>query len=645
MCPSWIDAGRRIAAPLALLLLAAALPAQGQTPDERFLAAREAFQRGQVARLDALAAGLPDHPLRPYVLYWQIRAHGPEWSGVAAEFLAAYPDSLLSQRLRADQLRQLGRERNFAAFLAGYRGPPGEDAELDCYALEARIDQGEAAAVAEARAVWLDAGVLPEGCGRLFAGMRQRGVLAEEDLWGRLRSALAGGNTTAARPALNLLGPVHAPRERDLDLVARNPLRYLERHRGNTGTRAERELLLYGIAAAARSAPQAAGRQLERLQARLPMPDRQWASAHVGMACAQKHLPEALDWYRRAGDAPLSDRQLGWQARAALRAGDWETVQHAIARLSPREAALPAWRYWAARAAAALGQAGEARNLYLTLAREHSYHGQLAREELGEVQPDPVVTYRPTQDEIRSLEALPGLERALRLHQLGLRYEATQEWRYAIRGFDDNRLLAAAELASRRGWYERSIDTAERTQVLHDFALRFPAPYRELLHGYAQQLNLDEAWVFGLIRQESRFVVDAHSSAGARGLMQIMPATARWLARRMGLMAGGRDALAGVDGNLSMGTFYLRKLLDALGDHPVLAAAAYNAGIGRAREWRDSRPLEGAVYAETIPFSETRDYVRKVMGNTVYYAKMFGQPAVPLRQRLGVVPARPPVTQ
>ena len=239
------------------------------------------------------------------------------------------------------------------------------------------------------------------------------------------------------------------------------------------------------------------------------------------------------------------------------------------------------------------------------------------------------------------MERVPGIQRALKFYQLGLRYEGALEWRWTTRGLGDKELIAAAEVARLHGWYERSIDTADRTQTLHDFALRFPTPYREVVSGYSQQLDLDEAWVYGLVRQESRFSADARSSAGAVGLMQLMPTTARAVAKRFGIPGANHSTYHAVETNIGLGTYHLRQLLDSLDNQPMLAAAAYNAGLTRAREWRSDRNLEGAAYAETIPYSETRDYVRKVMSNTMYYARLFGQTFVPLKQRLGQITARP----
>jgi soluble lytic murein transglycosylase len=212
-----------------------------------------------------------------------------------------------------------------------------------------------------------------------------------------------------------------------------------------------------------------------------------------------------------------------------------------------------------------------------------------------------------------------------------------REWLHTLRGWDDAKLLAAAELAKRAGVYDRSIQAADRTERVHNFALRYPIPFREEFRQYAATQKLDEAWVFGLVRQESRFVADARSAAGAAGLMQLMPRTARFVASKIGLRNYQPRRMTDVQTNLSLGTSYLKMVLDQLG-HPVLASAAYNAGPARARRWRDtSRPLEGAVYVETIPFPETRDYVKKVMANAVFYAALIDHQPASLKARLGTI--------
>jgi len=221
-----------------------------------------------------------------------------------------------------------------------------------------------------------------------------------------------------------------------------------------------------------------------------------------------------------------------------------------------------------------------------------------------------------------------------------MRTESLREWISAVRGLPDDGLLLAADFARRQGLYDRAINTAERTRDLHDFELRFLAPYRELAQRAAEENGVDEAWVFGLIRQESRFTPVARSRVGATGLMQIMPATAKWIARQLGVKRFDSREMDDPERNIQFGTYYLRHIQDSLDGSPVLATAAYNAGPGRAQRWRTGEPMEAAVYIETIPFNETRDYVKKVMSNAMYYAARFDQPSVLLKDRLGEIPPR-----
>jgi soluble lytic murein transglycosylase len=289
----------------------------------------------------------------------------------------------------------------------------------------------------------------------------------------------------------------------------------------------------------------------------------------------------------------------------------------------------------------ASGNTQAANAILAPLSAENDFYGLLAAEEIGETVGPPAASHQPSENEIRAVSTVPPIRRALALYRLGLRFEATREWNWAIGAFDDRQLLAAAELARRNELWDRAINTAERTRTLHDFGLRYLAPYREQFRAYAAEHGLDEAWVFGLVRQESRFVAEARSSAGASGLMQLMPATAKWVAGKLGMKHYRQALVTDLDINISLGTFYLRYVLDTLDNQPVLASAGYNAGPGRARAWRAEDEMEGAIYAETIPFNETRDYVKKVMANAHYYARVFGQRVTSLKERMGFIPPKP----
>jgi soluble lytic murein transglycosylase len=205
---------------------------------------------------------------------------------------------------------------------------------------------------------------------------------------------------------------------------------------------------------------------------------------------------------------------------------------------------------------------------------------------------------------------------------------------------DDRALLAAAEFAKGNEIWDRAINTADRTQAQHNYSLRYIAPFGDQVRPKADQLALNNGWVYGLMRQESRFIMNAKSSVGAKGLMQLMPATAKWVAKQIKLTNFHPARVSDMETNVTLGTHYMKMVLDSLDNHPVLASAAYNAGPGRARKWRAERPLEGAIYAETIPFNETRDYVKKVMSNAVYYNTLFSGRPQSLKATLGMIGAR-----
>ncbi len=624
-------------------LILAAATAQGAAPDDEFLAAREAFRTGNAARLDKHAAGLKGHLLESYVLYWQLsqRLEQTPVADVRA-FLAANRDSPLSEQLRREWLKSLGRRGEWELFDAELPLLVGDDLDITCYSLRSRLRVNAAETLPEARPLWFVARDMPESCTPLFEALAAAGMLSNDDLWTRLRLALEVGQVGLARSIAQWLPAGQAPGPRVLESIASNPAGYLDRLQAskqapNLKSRAARESVLFAVHRLARTSPSQAAGHWTRLEERFSPDERAYAWGMIGYFGAMRHHPDALDWYTRAGG--LSDLQLAWKARAALRAGDWREVLATIGTMTGRESSEATWRYWKARALKALGRAEEAAELLKPLAAEFNFYGQLALEELGGKITVPAA-WKPREEEVLDMARHAGLRRALALYRLNLRVEANREWLWAIRGFDDRQLLAASEVALRHEIYDRAINTADRTVALHDFQLRYLAPYRDVLNEHTSQLELDEAWVYGLIRQESRFITNARSRAGASGLMQLMPGTAKWVAGKLGLKNWRWARVTEVDTNVSLGTYYLRHVLDTLDGYPVLASAAYNAGPGRARAWRPEFAIEGAVYAESIPFNETRNYVKRVMANASYYAHNFSQPVLPLKQRMGTIAPR-----
>ena len=622
---------------LAALLLAACAHAASQ--DDDFLAAREAFRVGDAVRFERAAKSLGGYVLEPYVDYWRmkLRFENADADEVRA-LLVLLRDGPVAARLRADWLKVLGMKQQWELFDTEYPQLVNEHAELACYALQSRLRIDAEAALRAARAFWFSGREQPESCNALFETLAERGHLTVDDVWARIRLALEAGNTGVARRVAEYLPKGQLADTRAWAGIAVNAQSFLDKKAFNLKTRAGRETVMFAVHRLARTAPLLAAQRWTNLGARFSDAERGYVWGVIALLGAQRHDPNALRWYALAGE--LNDLQLAWQARAALRAQSWPEVLAAIDRMSAKESREPAWRYWKARALQEQDRAPEAQALLAPLALEFNFYGQLAAEDLGGASRIPAADYQPNRDEVQAMARVPGLQRALAFYRLNLRFEGNREWIWAIRGFDDKQLLTAAEFARRHELYDRAINTAEKTIELHDFSVRYLAPYRDVMKDYVRQQGLDEAWVYGLIRQESRFIADARSRAGATGLMQLMPATARWVAQKIGLKNFRWTGVSDVGTNINLGTWYLRHVLDTLDNHPVLASAAYNAGPGRARGWRAGTPMEAAVYAETIPFNETRDYVKKVMSNASYYSQQFGQTLLSFKERIGVIAPR-----
>jgi soluble lytic murein transglycosylase len=627
--------------------IAAAKNASRDAPDTALIAAYDAYRAGDALGFARHAKKLEGHVLEPWLDYWRLSMRLEDASHrEVREFFATHANQYVNERLRSDWLRVLGKRGEWQEFERQAPRYLRDDLEVNCYRWIARIEAGDASAPDEATSMWLEPLELPEGCQRLSVMLSARGLLSVTDVWRRVRVLFEHGQITAAKTALSLLPKRDAPDERQLAEAARQPKRFLERLPKVLEPRAAREVVVLGAVRYARQDPSAVAALLEGpLAGRLSEDELKYVWGVVGYEGAREHYDDALNWYARAGDAPLDDRQLAWKARAALRDGDWKTVRESIDRMGLAAVHHPTWIYWYGRALAAQGEEMGSRAYFLRIAGQADFYGLLASEELGYTLALPDVAHVPAEAEVAAAAAEPGLKRALELIRLGIRVEGVREWIFTIRSFDDPRLIAAAELARRSGVYDRAIHTADRTSRLHNFTLRYPVPYQDVFRDYAKTHGVDEAWVLGLVRQESRFNTEARSSAGAAGLMQVMPGTARYVASRIGLR-NYRAKVNEVETNITLGTGYLKLVLEQLGN-PVLASAAYNAGPSRARRWRDDKPLEGAIYVETIPFPETRDYVKKVMSNAVYYSAVLEKKPVTLKSRLGVIQppgvAEPPV--
>ncbi|MHA7600559.1 lytic transglycosylase domain-containing protein [Alicycliphilus sp. T452] len=619
--------------------------------DDTLLEMQQAFRKGDKSRLTALLPTVRGHALEPWAAYWELRARLDQAQGDEVNaFLQRFAGTYQEDRLRNDWLLLLGQRREwdqFADLHTHYR--MGDDREVRCYALAIDQIKGTAAedAGAEVLRNWYALRDLDDGCSNAAAEMLAARKIKPLDVWRKARLAAEANRLRVARKAVEIVVPEALAQLREaLD----SPAKYLAGRATARGKERQELVVLALVRMAMGDAGAAAGLLDSKWGVHLSAEERNWLWGLIGKQAALSLSPDALAYFGNVGrDADLTDDMLAWKVRAALRAGQWKLVGRSIDAMSAGARQDSAWVYWKARSLAA-GRASDedraaARQLYERIAGTTGFYEQLALEELGaRVTPAPAPA--PLTDaEKAAARANPGLNRALYAIALGLRSEGVREWNYTTNlhqpgGMPERELLAAADLACERQVWDRCINTSERTRGVIDVAQRFPMPYQAAVVQRAKGIGLDPAYVYGLIRQESRFIMDARSGVGASGLMQVMPATARWTARKIGLTGFTPQQINDRDTNITIGTAYLKLALDDFDGSMPLAAAAYNAGPGRPRNWRNGPVLDAAIWAENVPFNETRDYVKKVLANTVNYAAILtGQPQS-LKSRLGLVGPR-----
>jgi soluble lytic murein transglycosylase len=629
----------RIFVAAVVAVLCAAQPAwakKAATPaisdDDAFLALRDAARAGDEDKADKLAERLGSYDLPSYVDYYRLKAHlGDASPDEVKSFLARYDGSAIADRMRNDWLLALGYTANWRNFDEQYpQFVVNDDRQVKCYALLSRELKGENVG-AEARALFTAPKEYGDGCAGLMRNLYQAGQFSADELQAQIRLAAetAPSNVVQRLVAIGDLpdAAYAAALDHAASVVARGP--------GSVG----HAVFLLALGRSAKSDPAFAAAALSRHAASLSKDELAVGWAQVAYEASLKLSPDAIEYWRRAGNAPLSYAEFPWRVRTALRAGDWKMVESGILAMPEKMRSEPAWVYWYGRALQQQGRNDEALAQFQSVSAQTNFYGQLALEELGAMITLPPRPQPPTADEVSAMAQNQGFRRALHFFDLNLRSEGYREWNWELRKMSERQLFAAAEFARQNNVLDRMISTSDRTRIEMDFSQRFPAPFKDLMHPAAQTLGLDEAWIYGLIRQESRFVMSARSYVGAQGLMQVMPSTAKFIAHRIGL-EGYTPAQAGEIGtNITLGTNYLAIIYNNLDNSQVLATAAYNAGPGRPAAWRSSLsiPIEGAAFAESIPFNETRDYVKNVLSNATYYAAIFDDKPQSLKARLGVV--------
>jgi soluble lytic murein transglycosylase len=637
-----LSLGLRLSAGL-LLLVASVVQAKSdplETQRQLFLEARAALQENRLAEYQSLAGQLHDYPLYPYLQFDELRnrlSRADEQE--IARFLETHDGEPVGDRLRQSWLYNLARDQRWRLFLRHYR--PTESVDLQCFALQARLATGDKKGLVEdILPLWLTGESRPKACDPPFKFLADGGHIGKEQVWARIRLAMQGN-----RPALAgyLAKRLSEPEQAWVTLWREandKPSRTLDDPRMKADTPLSREIILHALRRIARfDAAQAHEKWLTiRDTQAFEAADAATIEGYIAYAAATQRLPEAHAWLVALPAEAEDQRIREWRIRAAIDRQDWAAVRSHISALPVEERDTEEWRYWLAFALEKTGERVEAMNRYGELAKERSYHGFLAADtlrwpyEMG---------YQPIAYDAAKLETLgrrPGLVRAQELYRAGLLSDARREWAYAIRDMSNEDLTLAAVLADQWGWHDRAILTAGRSGNYDDLRLRFPLDHLDSVRRHARDNKLDAGHVFAVIRQESAFNSDARSTAGAMGLMQLMPGTGKLTAKRNRIPYAGTGMLLDVDKNIQLGTSYLRQVMERFAGNPVLATASYNAGPQRVERWLPETGSEAAaIWVAGIPFTETRNYVQRVLTYAVIYDWRLQGAINPLEKRMPTV--------
>jgi soluble lytic murein transglycosylase len=612
---------------------------------KQFLDAYKALQESRLDDYRRLAAGLNDYPLYRYLQFEDLRARlSRAKTGEISAFIERYEGEPLSWRLRRSWLYNLARNKQWQQFLQAYREP--QPVELQCYRLQALLTQRPVQTeplVEDTVQLWLVGKSQAEACDPAFDYLYDNDHITPELVWQRIRLAMENGNVSLAGFLAKRLPEADRAWVTLWREARTRPAQMLESSELRKDTPHAREIVLYAIQRLAGSDAGQAHRRWQSLREKYAFTPEQvlQVDRKIAMAAVWQHLPTAHAWLVEVPDAAVDDTVRAWRIRTALADADWSAVASHIEALPPDEAQQEEWRYWHAVALEKTDRRIQAMDEFGQLAKLRDYHGFLAADNLHWPYE---MSYQPidyTEEALQSLAQRPGFVRARELYRAELLTDARREWEQAIQGLPDTELKLAAVLAQQWGWHDRAILTIARSGDYDDLALRFPLSFSESVQRQARTHQLDPAHVYAVIRQESAFNKDARSSAGAMGLMQLMPKTGSSTARKYDIPLASTRNLFEPDKNISIGSAYLRQVMEQYDNSIVLASAAYNAGPHRVRRWLpETGSRSAASWIALIPFTETRKYVQRVLAYAAIYDWRMQRKITPLHKHMPVVMPR-----
>ena len=635
---------------LALSLASTGFVSITHAADEQFNAALQAANAGNIGLLQQYQASMQNDVLGYYPEYWSLNANlSAQPSSNIVNFAQRYPQSAMAEKLAADYVEEKVKQADFATAQPVLQYVTNPDQAESCAVAQVRAKSGDPLVFAEYKDVWLTTNSQPESCTGLGRMMLSSPLMTEQDrqqrLWGQLRAGQSGQALATAQTLGMSLSLAQ------LNQIQANPLNYL--WSAPKASTADHAYLVFAMGRLADSDLNTAISSVQNAAQGTPLQVQKAlyrAVGYIGGTTVMKNNfnREVLNYLDASYGLPFSSEEAEIYARQAIRFSSWESLIRAIDAMSVTQKQEDRWQYWLARASEQRGDANSkrtAQEIFKKLAQGDDYHNLLAKDKLGQSYNNIPNNVQPSNSDVQRLSQDIHFSRAFALRRVNAPDNyINREWNWAVRQaylkHDDGLLLAAAKRATDMGWYDRAIYAADRTENKHNYSYRYAMPHQNYVVSHSRNAGIDPAWAYGLMRQESRFNTSARSHVGAGGLMQIMPDTAKLVARQMG-ETYNPAALTDMNTNIRYGTFYLSMIQSQLSSSPVLATAGYNAGPNRARRWQpDSQSIAADQYTETIPLTETRDYVKHVMTNATHYGVLLGQGAQSIEKRMNIIPLR-----
>lgn len=613
---------------LMLMSVIISLNAWAERADSKFLDAKKAARQSQWEQFHLLKNEMQDHPLYPYLDYYYINNHFKTIDdGEIEAYIQAYPDSPMAAKLRKKWLYEFAGKDQWDKFIQHY--VPDKNMTLICHYITALHETGKKEkAFSYIEKLWLTANTRPDNCMPMFDLWLSASNIKDELIWQRLELALIKKKFALANVLVKKLSPDKKEQAAQILKLYNNP-RLLTK-KSFLDKKPIAEVMSYGLSRLARISPKEGIKQWQRFRKIYSFTEdqEQRIFQSIGLTMALRKNGESTEWFRKVVGADLPQVYKDWMIRAAIIHNDWMLVIDSIDALKDEERKSLRWQYWYGRALQKIGKIEQSKQVLGLVAKERNYYGFLASYYLKQPIAVKHEALTITPEEITVVVETPGFQRAVLLYELNLKHEARVELFTLMKHLSEKEQYIVTKLISEAGWYTQALRLAHYADHKDDIEVRFPLAYRDEINKDAKKNKVDPALVYAIIRQESYFMPFAKSPAGAIGLMQLMPATAKRTAKQFSLSYSGEKDLINANKSIQLGSAHLKKLKQQLNSHPALVIAAYNAGKNAVNRWIPDKVMPTDVWIETVPYYETRNYLRSVIASYVVY-----------QHRLGVTPS------